>query len=249
MSYALLASGSKGNCCVIEAADSRIVIDCGSTKRYLTQCFNEINFDYHHLDGLLITHGHSDHISQLKMFDQIPTYASIELETHFLTKINPYEEFDINHIHVLVLPMSHDAQNTVGYVLTWEDKKMVYITDTGYIKEEVKQYIKNADYYIIESNHDIEMLMQTNRPIYLKQRIINDSGHLCNEVAANMIVEVMGDKTKEIVLAHISQEGNTRALAMETLQTILTSNHVNCDKIKLYAAQQFGIYIGGESDS
>ncbi|MEG1475474.1 MAG: MBL fold metallo-hydrolase [Longicatena sp.] len=244
MSYALVASGSKGNCCVIEAANSKIAIDCGSTKRYLTQSFNEIHFDYHDLDGLLITHGHSDHVSQLKMFDQIPTYASIDLETHFLTKINPYEEFDINQIHVLVLPMSHDSPNTVGYVLSWEDKKMVYITDTGYIKEEVKKYIINADYYIIESNHDIEMLMQTNRPIYLKQRIINDNGHLCNEVAANLIAQVMGNKTKEIVLAHISQEGNTRELALASMRSLFDSKHINYEHIKLYAAEQFGIYIG-----
>ena len=81
---------------------------------------------------------------------------------------------------------------------------MVYVTDTGYVKDEVKQKICDADYYIFESNHDIEMLMQTSRPVYLKQRIIGDSGHLCNEDCANIVCEAMSEKTKEIVLAHIS---------------------------------------------
>lgn len=248
MKFSLLASGSKGNCCVVTCGNDNIIIDCGSTKRYLTQCFDTLQYDYKKTNALLVTHAHSDHISQLKMFQDMPTYASCDLTSNHFTKVSAFQEFQINDIKITVLPMSHDSPNTVGYVLTWHDKKMVYVTDTGYIKEEVKEYIHNADYYIFESNHDIEMLMQTTRPIYLKQRIINDNGHLCNDDASNILAQVMGNKTKEIVLAHISQEGNTRELAYDTLKSTLQRKRLDTPELKLHAAGQFSIYSGGEDE-
>lgn len=246
MKFALLASGSKGNCCLIKHNDTKIVIDCGTTKRYLKGCFDRIQYDPTQSDALLITHTHSDHVSQMKMFNDIPTYATQSIETDHLHGITPYDTFDIKDFHITVLPMSHDCEGTVGYVIECENEKMVYVTDTGYIKEEVKDYIKDADYYIFESNHDIEMLMQTNRPVYIKQRIINDYGHLCNDDSANILCNVIGNNTKEIVLAHISQEGNTRELALNTLVSHLDKKQIHHDEMKLYPADQFSIYVGGK---
>lgn len=246
MKFALLASGSKGNCCVIKHKETKLVIDCGSTKRYLKECFERIQYDPTQSDAILITHTHSDHISQMKMFHDISTYATQDIPTDHLHNICPYDQFDIKDFHITVLPMSHDCEGTVGYLIECENEKMVYVTDTGYIKEEVKPYLKNADYYIFESNHDIEMLMQTNRPVYLKQRIINDYGHLCNDDCSNVLCDVLGDKTKEIVLAHISQEGNTRDLALQTLVSHLDKKQIAHDHMKLYPADQFSIYVGGK---
>lgn len=249
MRFSLLASGSQGNCCVIQHKDTSIVIDCGTTKKYLLGAFEQIAYDYQSSDAILITHTHSDHIAQMKMFEQIPTYATSAIPTSYLHAITPFEEFDIKDIHITVLPMSHDCEGTVGFLLEGDDEKLVYITDTGYVKEEVRQRIQNADYYILESNHDIEMLMQTKRPVYVKQRIINDYGHLCNEDSAHILSEVISEeKTKEIVLAHISQEGNTREMALSTLKQILDSKQVNYDGMRLYPADQFSIYIGGNKE-
>lgn len=245
MKFALLASGSKGNCCIVKAGNTQLVIDCGSTKRYLSGCFDQLHVDHMQSDGLLITHTHTDHVSQLKMFYDVPVYAPETVQGNRVTTIMPYQHFQVRDIDVTVLPMSHDCEHTVGYVLKCQDKKMVYITDTGYIKEEVKPYIQNADYYVFESNHDIEMLMQTRRPVYVKQRIINDYGHLCNEDSAYILSNCIGDRTREIVLAHISQEGNTRELALQTLKQTLVKKQVSLDRMKLYAADQFSIYIGG----
>lgn len=245
MKFALLASGSKGNCCLLKHKDTNIVIDCGSTRKYLKGCFEQVNYDPTTTDAILITHTHSDHVSQMKLFDPIQTYATQDIPTNHLHNICPFDQFEIRDFRITVLPMSHDCEGTVGYVIECEDEKMVYITDTGYIKEEVKAYIKDADYYVFESNHDIEMLMQTSRPIYLKQRIINDYGHLCNEDSASVLASVMGTNTKEIVLAHISQEGNTRDMALTTLKNHLHKKHVYRDDLKLYPAAQFAIYIGG----
>ena len=246
MKFALLASGSKGNCCLIKHKDTNLVIDCGSTRKYLTESFKQLQYDPAISNALLITHTHTDHISQLKMFDPIPTFATQECKTNHLHSISPFEQFEIQDFRITTLPMSHDCEGTVGYVIETEDEKIVYVTDTGYIKEEVKEYIRDADYYIFESNHDIEMLMQTSRPIFLKQRIIGDCGHLCNEDSANILSDVMGDNTKEIILAHISQEGNTRDMALATLHETLERKQKLKKDLKLYPAEQFGIYIGGK---
>ena len=246
MEFALLASGSKGNCCVIRHEDSQIIIDCGSTKRYLTASFAALEIDPLASDALLITHTHQDHISQIRMFRDIATYAAQDVETDHLQHIEAFDTFSCGAFEITVLPMSHDCENTVGYVIACGKEKMVYVTDTGYIRRDVMPYLVNADYYVFESNHNIEMLMQTSRPVFVKQRIINDYGHLCNEDSANILAQVIGDKTKEIVLAHISQEGNTRRLAYDTVLSTLHRKCMYHSNIRLYPAEQFGIYRGGK---
>lgn len=246
--FALLASGSKGNCCLIKDETTQIIIDCGTTKRYLNGCFERLRYDYHQADALLITHTHKDHVSQLKMFQDIPAFSCAPLEREDANHVNAYDTIRIGDMNITVLPMSHDCDGTVGYVIETQDSKMVYVTDTGYIREDVKPYIENADYYVFESNHDIEMLMQTSRPVFVKQRIINDYGHLCNLDSANVLAQVIGDRTKEIVLAHISEEGNHRQLAADTLIQQLQRKDMPCSSLDIFAAEQFGIYVGGKKE-
>lgn len=248
MKFALLASGSKGNCCVIKDEHTEIIIDCGSTKRYLTGCFEQLCYDYHNASALLITHTHKDHVSQLNMFKQIPAFSCARLDRDDTNYVTPYDELRIGTLNITVLPMSHDCEGTVGYIIENETSKLVYVTDTGYIREDVKPFLENADYYVFESNHNIEMLMQTSRPVFVKQRIINDFGHLCNEDSANVLSQVIGDRTKEIVLAHISEEGNHRQLASDTLVKQLKRKDLPCDHLSIFAAEQFGIYVGGKKE-
>lgn len=248
MKFALLASGSKGNCCVIKDEGCELIIDCGTTKRYLNSCFERLSYQYESADALLITHTHKDHVSQLKMFDALPVFACAKLERKDANYVKAYERLKIRDFDVTILPMSHDCDGTIGFVIEGYFGKMVYITDTGYIRKDVMPYIENADYYVFESNHNIEMLMQTARPVFVKQRIINDMGHLCNEDSAYVLSQVIGDKTKEIVLAHISQEGNHRQLAADTLIHQLQRKDLPCNKLSIYAAEQFGIYIGGNKE-
>lgn len=244
MRFSLLASGSKGNCCVINSDAATIVIDCGTTKTYLKKSFQQINTDPCNVDALLITHSHSDHISALSLFTSIKTYSvkSLNPDTHFVT---PYERFYIKDFMIEVLPLSHDSDDCVGYIIHTKQEKLVYITDTGYISEEVKNYIRDADYYIFESNHDLEMLMNTRRPLFLKQRIIGDCGHLCNEDSARILSEVITSRTKEIVLAHISEEANTPELAISILQETFQRKQIDASHIRIHGALQHNIYQGG----
>ena len=147
MEFYLLASGSKGNCFVLKTAATQIVIDCGTTKTYLTRSFHMIGVDYLNTEALLVTHGHRDHTSQLKMFSNVQAYAAFRLENradqHWIV---PYVPFQVGDLRVTPLPLSHDAENTVGYVLETAREKLVYITDTGYVREECVPLIADADY-------------------------------------------------------------------------------------------------------
>lgn len=248
MKGALLASGSKGNCCLIKHGDTKLVIDCGGTKRYLNECFSRLRFDVSDADALLVTHTHKDHVAQLNSFRHLDAYAWADLGREQKV-VEPFETFWVKDIKVQVLPLSHDAEHTIGFVLEADGEKLVYVTDTGYVRNDVKERICNADYYVFESNHDVEMLMQTSRPIYIKQRIINDYGHLNNEDCAQILQEVIGERTREIVLAHISQEGNTRAQAHQVLEHELSRHGFLRDDLRLYPAEQFGIHIFGNRES
>lgn len=245
MKFALLASGSKGNCCIIKDETSNIIIDCGSTKKYLSESFQRLRYDHTKADALFITHTHSDHISQLKMFTDVPTYARCTLETEQLHCMEPFEKVQINTLTIQEIPLSHDSHTCSGYIISNDTHKLVYITDTGYLKEEYFEMLQNADYYIFESNHDVELLMQTRRPMYVKQRIVGDEGHLCNEDSAEILAKLIGENTKEIILAHISEEGNTKEKALLVLEETLKRKNMETAHIRKVAAPQFQIVIGG----
>lgn len=245
MKYYVLASGSKGNSTVIVHGDTKIVIDCGTTKKYLKNAFEEIDIDPQEIDALLVTHSHSDHISQLSMFKEIETYSMQPLDVDVLHSVVPFECFQIKDLEITVLPLSHDCKDTIGFLVKSSEESLVYITDTGYVKSEVQEYIREADYYVFESNHDVEMLMDTNRPIFIKQRIIGDNGHLCNEDCAIILSDVIGENTKEIVLAHLSEQGNSEDVALDVVNEQLQKNKKDYATLSVSAARQFEVYKGG----
>ena len=120
------------------------------------------------------------------------------------------------------------------------------MTDTGYVSQKNMTYMQNLDYYIFESNHDVEMLMATKRPLFLKNRIYGDKGHLNNEYSANVMVQVIGNQTKEICLAHLSQEANTKEKALETYYRVFEENHIVFDGLKV--ASQVNVVSGGHHE-
>ena len=241
MQFHVLASGSKGNCFVLCDGEDTIVIDCGSTKRHLTHSFHSIDIDYKSVSALLLTHSHGDHVSQLKLFQQQKIYAPFDLTVEYQGEmVTPYEDFMVGKFRVLPLPLSHDIGLTVGYVIQSEKEKLVYITDTGYIRSQDYKWIENADYYIMESNHDIELLMKSRRPYQVKQRILSAIGHLSNEDCTDILCEIIGTKTKEIILAHISEEANTHEKALHICQKKISQK-----EIKIRCAKQFEILTGG----
>lgn len=239
MKYALLASGSKGNSFYLESQGVKILIDCGTTQRYLKDNLSNLSVELKDLDALLITHDHSDHTKQIRMFEGHKIYSPTHLSVRH-KKVLPYEMFSIEHLTIFPIKTSHDAEETVGYVIDDCEHRLVYITDTGYIREKDFKHIKNADYYVLESNHDPAMLMKTSRPYAIKRRILSESGHLSNDQAADILEKVVGENTKEITLAHLSLEANTETLAYETVR-----NRITDKSIVINVGRQFEMIIGG----
>lgn len=234
MKVKVLASGSKGNSTLIQTNRLNILIDIGITYQQLTIELEKIGLTPRNINTILITHTHSDHIKGLPILvkkTNLKVYVLEEMVEELQRKItldniflyeNPLE---IEDLKINLIRISHDVEG-VGFVIEHNNHSLVYITDTGYINRKYLPLIKNKDVYIIESNHDEEMLMEGPYPYILKQRVISDKGHLSNKTTAEYLLESVGENTKKIVLAHISEKNNTEELALNTTKNLLEENGI-----------------------
>ena len=215
MKVKVLASGSKGNVTYVEEGSTRLLIDIGMRCIYVEEKLKEMNVDPKSINGILITHTHTDHIQGLKTFARkynTKVYISPKMESEIDAKTKEYltKEMTIGDIDIKVFKTSHDVPS-VGYILNDE---LVYITDTGYINNKYFDMLKNKKIYIMESNHDIEMLEEGPYPYHLKQRVWSDKGHLSNKMSAEYLSNLIGDNTYAVVLAHLSEINNKEELAI-----------------------------------
>ena len=230
ISFVVVGSGSKGNATLLFDEETLIQIDMGLPMRRITAALESIKKNKSDLQGILITHEHTDHIKNLSMYKgKVPIYASKGTIDYFDYEVVPFDSFEIGTLSVIPFMTSHDAANPVGYVVISGKTKLVYLTDSGYVPEESLDYLKDADYYIMESNHDLKMLMKSNRPAVLKRRIKGDEGHLSNVDSAIYLSELVGPKTKEIYLAHLSEECNLPELALEAYRKTFKKKEVPYD--------------------
>ncbi len=224
MKVIVLSSGSKGNTTYIETQTTKILIDIGNTCKYITEKLSAIGVTLGEINAILITHTHTDHIKGLKTFTNnysAPIYITEKMHPK-IPYVKQYKYIEsslitIRDIKINIIKTSHDAEDSVGYIINNNDKSIVYITDTGYINKKYHPMLSNRDIYIMESNHDVEMLNNGPYPFPLRQRILSDKGHLSNHDSAKYIGDFIGPKTTNIVLAHLSHENNTPELAKETL--------------------------------
>lgn len=249
MYFNVISSGSKGNATVVVNNKTVILIDMGISLTRLTEGLKEIGFEVKDITAAIFTHNHSDHINGLRFISPKIQYALETTIPGTYNIVNLYEPFEIGDIKITPFRTSHDATNPCGYVLESGDEKLVYMTDTGVVLEEVMPIVKNPTYLIIESNHDIKMLLATNRTYQLKSRIMSDHGHLCNEDSAIATCSIIGDKTKEIVLAHLSEEANTPELALAAYLKVFRHFGINVDNYKLRCANQWTSLIGGNYEN
>ena len=151
-----------------------------------------------------------------------------------LKEIVPYtscnfidQDFAINDINIKLLPTSHDAPSSTGFLIKEENRSLVYITDTGYINRKILNKIVNVNCYIIESNHDEVMLMDGPYPRFLKERVISDKGHLSNKTTAKYLSKIVGPNTKNIILAHRSETNNTEEKIKEAIEEVNLREDIN----------------------
>lgn len=243
MKVIVLSSGSKGNTTYIETTTTKILIDIGNTCKYITEKLSKLGVTLGEINAILITHTHTDHIKGLKTFTN-----NYEADIYMTEKMHPQISYvkhykyiessliTIGDLKINIIKTSHDAEDSVGYIVNNGEKSIVYITDTGYINKKYHPLLSNRDMYIMESNHDVEMLNNGPYPFPLRQRILSDKGHLSNHDSAKYIGDFIGPKTTNIILAHLSHENNTPELAYQTLNSKL--QELNITKINIEIAEQ-----------
>ena len=211
--------------------------------------FQQIDRDISKLSGIFVTHEHSDHIKGIGILARkykLPVFANektwqcdgglvgeIPTEQKFIFNMETVKSFGA--VDIESFGVSHDAAEPMFYVFHHGGKKLVLITDTGYVSDRMKGIISNADVYIFESNHDVQMLRMGRYPWNIKRRILSDVGHVSNEDAAFAMSDVIGDKTKRVYLAHLSLDNNMKDLAKMSVAQTLESRG-------LIAGEQFHLY-------
>lgn len=228
-----IASGSSGNCTYVGTDRAHLLIDAGISCKRIDCGLKELDIKSGELDGIFITHEHSDHIQGLRVMSKkfaVPIYGTPEtldairekdkkgeIDSGLFCDIYPDQEVKLKDITVRPFSTSHDAANPVAYRIDSETHSVAVVTDLGVYDQGIVEHLQELDALILEANHDIRMLEIGTYPYYLKRRILGRYGHLSNESAGKLLNELLHDNMKHIMLGHLSKENNYEALAYETV--------------------------------
>jgi len=242
MIFTSFASGSSGNCTFLSTDTENILIDCGITGKKIECCLKELGKKVSDLNGILLTHEHIDHVKGLKKLISdydIPVYCSVGtwnglgriLKDNYFDmaglrvfhEIRPDTEFYIGNTLVRAFHTYHDTPGPLGYRFEMEEEiigkdiNLAVVTDCGLYDDYICDYLKDLDALLIESNHDVEMLMNGSYPMFLKRRILSDKGHSSNDSCGKTIHRIWTPRLKSVLLAHLSEENNTPERALSSV--------------------------------
>ncbi len=248
MRLTVFASGSSGNCSLVQGGGVSILIDAGISARRIRAALEAEGVGPGRLDGIFITHEHSDHVAGLAVFARqfpLPVYApgtvanvlrrSFQRGCPSIRDIQPERPLALGSMTVTAFPTPHDTPDSVGYRLEADGASLVIATDTGCVTDTMLRYLSGADAVLIEANHDEAMLRNGPYPAYLKQRILSDRGHLSNAECAWLAAVLARRGTGCVVLGHLSRKNNTPALARQTVFRSLEGTDT-----RLYVAPELG---------
>ena len=224
----VLASGSSGNCTLVRSAGTALLVDAGLSARETGKRLAAVGVKLEQIAGICISHEHSDHITGIRVLQQrygIPLYANHGT----IEGLNPVEAgqlhwsvftsgcvFSVGDLRVEPFLVPHDANEPVGFVVGDGMVRVGIATDMGCVTHLVRERLRPCRAIVLEANHDVDMLRDSDRPWQLKQRILGRQGHLSNETAADLIAEIAGPGLEQIFLAHLSAECNSAELALKT---------------------------------
>ncbi|MCB8995400.1 MAG: MBL fold metallo-hydrolase [Bacteroidales bacterium] len=241
LDFCSLSSGSSGNCYYLGNEFHGILIDAGISGTAIRKSLRNMGVSMQTIRGVLVTHNHSDHIrgvEQLSRKNFLPVFTTQNVLKSFhsqaakisvegFREIVLQQKFHLAGFDIEAFPVFHDAPETIGFHISYGDKKITIVTDLGHICETAAPYIKAANLLVIESNYDEQMLENGTYPPYLKKRIRSDHGHLGNHQTSAFLADNMGDHLSHICLAHLSKNNNTPELALQTLHKTFSERGVN----------------------
>lgn len=227
LTFSTLGSGSNGNAFVITSGDEALIIDQGFSRREIKKRMAQLRLAPERLVGALLTHDHTDHSCGCRVFCNelgLPLYTTcgtarfLRIRNKLPSKVMEFESgdsFTVGGFEVKSFPVSHDAEEPVGFVIQADGLKVGIATDLGYVTAPVRYHLQDCDLLVLESNYDPDMLRNSDRDMMLKRRIASRIGHLDNAGAAAILAELLTERTKSLLLAHMSRECNDPELVRE----------------------------------
>lgn len=235
-----LYSGSGGNSTFIRVGESAVLIDAGKSARALCRALTEIGEDINDISAIFITHEHTDHVSALEVIakkNALPIHITHASAERFDERSSPYlcsrmithpVEFceQIGEMRVRSFHTPHDSRMSVGYRVEFSDgereRAFGYATDIGYVSDEIRENLRGCEAVVLESNHDVDMLMTGPYPYDLKLRVASKRGHLSNCECAELAIELAEGGTRAIMLAHLSKENNEPSIALDEIESAVS---------------------------
>jgi len=244
----VLGSGSAGNATLIEGDGARVLLDAGFSCRELAARLRGLDVAPDRLDALVITHEHADHVRGAERFCRtfgVPVYATrataraaglADALDGALHEVTPGTPFAIGGLTLMPFPLPHDAVDTVGYTIECGDARVGYATDLGHATDAARRGLRDCDLLILEANHDVGMLQAGPYPAMVKQRVLGRHGHLDNDSSAALACEAVTDRTRHLILAHLSRTNNRPDLALQATRQCFERDGRRAPR--LYAASQ-----------
>ena len=241
-----------GNCLYVESENTKLLIDAGVSLKKIETGLETLNVSPSSLDGILVTHEHSDHIQSLgnlsKKFN-LPVYANSEtfdampkqtdkISAENINKFKVTEKFQIKDIEVNPFSIPHDAANPCGFNISNNSDKISIATDIGHMTNDILKQLEDSKFILLESNYDTEVLKYSKYPYLLKQRIAGPNGHLSNEIASKVINYLLQGNLKTAMLGHLSKESNFPELAYQTVVDEIIRAGTDVSKLNLSVASR-----------
>ena len=244
MKFISLGSGSSGNCYLLQSGETSILLDAGISMRLMKKYLKDFNISFENdVAAVFITHDHADHIKSVGsiaceygktiyatrlVYEGIACNRclKIQIPDSCMAYLEKGSTVEIGNFRVTSFDVPHDSRDCVGYVVEADGVRFCLITDVGHVTETIREQVGLANYLVLESNHDVNMLRMGRYSPYLKERISGDEGHLNNEQAAMLLAEYATPQIRHVWLCHLSEENNHPVLARKTAEAVLRQHGI-----------------------